>query len=79
MNRELSRNAENNLLEANNADQEKYELISNLELLTAESVKKDVHLSHKNDIIVRFPNKHLLLTFFKETTRSRKCRDERCT
>ena len=61
MNRELSRNAENNLLEANNADQEKYELISNLELLTAESVKKDVHLTHKNDIIVRFPNNHLFI------------------
>ena len=34
MNKELSRNAEHNLVEANKSDQEKYELISNLELLT---------------------------------------------
>lgn len=41
MNHELSRNAENNLLIANNADQEKYELISNLELLNSEQERKD--------------------------------------
>ena len=36
MNHELSKNAENNLVDANKSDQEKYKLISDLELLTAE-------------------------------------------
>ena len=50
MNRELSKNAENNLAEANKADQEKYELINNLELLTAEQEQINLQLAHKESL-----------------------------